>query len=211
MNCGLSNLDALKRELLPSGLRSGRTFDETIIALGQGMAGIFDTETNRLLARQVDATASWSADRDHVYVPRYPIESVSRVEVSEDGSTWETVSGEPVLWDATTGLVRFGGTVGGYDERVRVTWTGGYWFSTVEPDEEGYPETAPDGATALPAALRYAFFVACRAAWQALDKTGADVLRTGSSSQFVTGSLSGLELPPLVRVTLQAYRRYVLS
>jgi len=211
MHCGLSNLDDLKRELLPSGLRSGRTFDAAIIAVGQGMAGIFDGRTNRLLAREADATATWSADRDHVYVPRYPIESVSRVEVSEDGSTWETVSGEPVLWDATTGLVRFGGTVGGYDERVRVTWTGGYWFGALEPDEEGYPEMIPTGATALPPELRSAFFLACRAVWQALDKTGADVLRTGSSSQFVSGSLSGLELPPLVEQTLLRYRRYVLS
>src|SRR6185503_741 len=80
MNLGLGNLDELKRHLLSESMRAQTDYDAKITAIGRGVAGQFDKYCNRSFERAVDAKAEFNSDRDHYYLPRYPIESITSVE-----------------------------------------------------------------------------------------------------------------------------------
>jgi len=212
MNAGLGNLDTMRRHLLAGTIRSERRFDDALLEVGRVVAATFERHCNRAFAWTDGDTVVASAAREHVILPRYPVATVSKVEVRADaGSEWEELSGEPVEVLEEAGLVRFAGAPGDATGLVRVTYSGGYWWDSLEPEDEGYPGSAPAGATELPDALRTAWLMQSRAVWASYDKTGVDVLRTGSSSQFVTGSLTQMELAPMVRELLNGYVRYALS
>lgn len=213
MNAGLCNLATLRRHLLTGGLASETRFDDTIRDLGLGIAAMFEQRTGRRFAYLAGDTITVTGDRSHFIVPRYPITEVTKVEIrSSDAEAWAQQTGQPWRTNPDSGVLHFGGELGGFDTYVQVTWSGGYWWETLEPDEAGYPSAEPHAdAAALPADLLSAFLLHARSVWQTLDKTGADLLRTGSSSQFVTGSIGTLDLSPQVLATLNHYRRYSLS
>ena len=214
MNAGLCNLATLRRHLLAAGsMADERRFDEVLTDLGRGVAAEFDRRCNRRLAYLAGDTITITGNRAHFTLPRYPLVEVTKVETrASDADAWTEDTAQPYRTQAEAGMVFFGGELGGVETQVRLTWTGGYWFETLEPDEDGYPTSAPDpDAIALPADLLHAFLLHCRAVWQSLDKVGADLLRTGSSSQFVTGSIGSLDLSPVVSATLRHYTRYAMS
>lgn len=212
MNAGLGNLDLLRRHLLAGTIASERRFDAGLSEVGLVVAASFERHCNRVFGWEANSVVTASAGREHLVLPRYPVASVSRVR-TRSGATaeWEELTDEPYELDAAAGLVRFSGTLGDERTLVEVTYDGGYWWETLEPEDEAYPSAKPAGATALPDGLRMAWLMQCRAVWASLDKTGVDVLRTGSSSQFVTGSLTQMELAPMVRELLNGYVRYALS
>lgn len=212
MNCGLANLETLKRHLLADSLRDGREFDQVITSIGQSVAGLIDAFTNRKLGYLGAAEIVFTGDRRHYVLPRYPLVAVASVESRlSDADEWTKLDDEPWTTHAASGLIRFGGELGDELLQVKVKWAGGYWFETLEPDDDGWPSSAPVGATALPADIQGAWLMQCRAVWAAIDKLGGDILKTGSSSQFVSGSLAGLELIPMVKAMLQGHIRYQLS
>ena len=180
MNCGLSNLDRLKRHLLAAGTLAGETrFDEVVADLGQGVAAEFETFCGRKFARLVDDVAVFPADRVHFVLPRYPIESIKTVKVkrSEAGTFVEQAAGFVKTISAAAGIVYLPEPdAGPYDAEVQFTYTGGYWFETLEPEESGYPSAVPAGATALPKDLRLAWVNHCRAVWDAWDKLGVGLV-----------------------------------
>ena len=212
MNAGLGNLDTMRRHLLAGTIRSERRFDDALLEVGRVVAASFERHCNRVFGWEAGSVVTASAGRSHLVLPRYPVASVSRVRIREGVSAeWEELTGEPYELDAAAGLVRFSGELGDELTVVEVTYDGGYWWETLEPEDEAYPSAKPEGAAALPDGLRMAWLMQCRAVWASLDKTGVDVLRTGSSSQFVTGSLTQMELAPMVRELLNGYVRYALS
>ncbi len=213
MNAGFSNLDTLKKHLLPSTLKSDVRFDKVILALGLGVAGQFANATLRKFARVAGDTEVFPADHCEFILSRVPLESVSQAELKlSEADGWIVQDAAFIrAINLTDGIINIGERdAGPYYAQVRFTFTGGYWWETLEPDDDAYPSAMPSGATAIPDDLFQAWLLQCRTVWQAMDKLGTDVLASGASGQFVTGTISTLGLIPLVKQTLTDFIRYKL-
>lgn len=204
MNLGLGNLTTLKRHLLPESLRNGYEFDDTMADLGKGVAALLEKQMSRKLGREEDATFIGRGAVDHLWLDRYPVESVSAVELKiTDSDGWETQSDQPQVSQLDTGYMGFGVVLGAYENLIRVTFTGGYWFD----DSEDGSETLPTGATALPEDIKTAWIVQCRVIWSAFDKLGTSLVE---AKPDVAIALAQTELTPLVRETVARRKRYAL-
>lgn len=134
MNLGLGHLTDLKTHLLNEALRSATTYDGAIAALGLGVARRFEQYCARKFGRVVGETYEFSGEKEHVILPRYPIEEITAVAMREDMATGWVDQGavdtvvEQVL--AESGLVRLACPLGGWRDRSRLTYTGGYWYPT---------------------------------------------------------------------------------
>ena len=181
MNAGLGNLDTLKRHLLPSNTMAGETrLDQVMVDLGQGVADDFENFCNRKFGRAVGDQVVFQADRASFILPRYPIEVVSGIEVKlQDADGWfPQEAGWARSVSQASGVVYLPEPpdAGPYWAQVRFTFTGGYWFEELEPEEAGYPSVMPVGATALPKGLRLAWLNHCRQVWNAYDKLGTGLI-----------------------------------
>lgn len=134
MNLGLGNLTELKAHLLNLALRAENTYDDAIAALGKGVAARFEQATNRKFARVVDDTFETSADREHLSLPRYPIEEISAVGFRENMADGFVDQGaiDAIVQNLieSAGIVHLQSPLGGWKDRIRITYTGGYWFPT---------------------------------------------------------------------------------
>lgn len=203
MNAGLGNLDGLKKHLLAGSLAEEKSFDQVIQDTGLGAGALIENFCNRKFARAVGAQAKFQADRASFFLPRYPVEAVTLVEfklkesdgwVAQDLSVIRSISAE-------SGIVYFPerADAGPSWGQVRFTFTGGYFFEQLEPDEDGYPSAAPAGAAALPADVRFAWLLQCREMWSKLDKLGTGLVDK-------PGEQSGTpELLPIVKRMLGQY------
>ncbi len=210
MNLGLGNLYELKRHLLSESMRAQTSYDAAISSIGSGVAGQFDKYANRGFQRLAGATVEFSGDRDHYYLPRYPIEAITLIEqrfTLTDG--WVPVPVEAVILnrDDAIGLVHFYAQYLHYSVRLRVTYTGGYWMECLEPGEEGYPTEQPAGSTALPADVKLAWCLQCGRVWAAIDKLGVAI----AQEEKVIPTLAGLELLGEVKQVLDAHKRFMLT
>lgn len=207
MNAGFSSLTALKAQLLAEALRAGTKYDTVLMTLGLGVAAQCEKFCNRKFSRIPGALFYCTADRDHCFVDRYPIESVSAVAMQSDPTSgYEELSGAVLNWEAASGLISFGSRLGNWNQTVRVTFTGGYWWDITEDASD----SLPTNATAVPDDLKLAWLTQCRLVWQAMDKLGVDVVRTGSASG-VNNTIGTVALSDGVKETLLAYRRYQIS
>lgn len=210
MNCGLGSLKTLKDYLLAEALRVDTSYDTQLTVIGRGVAAMMDRFCNRGFAYTENDSIIFTGDRPHYYLPRFPINESASITVQMRyfiADDWADIGGQPISWNPQTGLLHFGYTLGRPPLQVKVTYTGGYWFDTTEEQND----SAPAGATALPDDVRLAWLQQCAILWQAKDKLGVDIVKTGSSSQFVSGSLAGSDLSPIVRTMLQGYVRYQLT
>jgi hypothetical protein len=214
-NAGFSNLDTLKKHLLAGTLQNDKRFDAAIAAIGLGAAGAIARHCQREFARVENATEIKGADHVEFLLSRYPLESVSQIELKRTealGWVGLVINDVVTTIDLADGIIHFAGRrdVGPPDAQLRFTFTGGYWWDTAEPDAENYPTPTPAGAAALPDDLRLAWLLQCEAVWMARDKVGKNVLASGTSNQFVTGTLPALEIIPLVKQMLADHVRYNL-
>lgn len=208
MNAGLSSLTKLKQQLLAEALRAGTKYDAALLAIGLGVAAQFEKYCNRKWARVESDTYTCSADRDHVFLPRYPVEDVTELALKTDETTGFEVQASTVInREDSNGYVYWGGFLGPHYGRIRLTYTGGYWWDITEEGND----TLPTGATAVPNDLYLAWILQCRVVWQSIDKLGKDIVNTGSSSQFVSGTLAGLEINAQVKAVLDQYRRFQMT
>ena len=206
MDLGLGNRISLKRWLLPAEEQSGSDFDDAIDQIGKGVAAVFDKHCDRFLARESSATAVFTADRETVILPRYPIEGVSAFELRTDLVTgWEALTVNDVIQNMTedAGVLTLSARQGNRFARIRITWTGGYWFDSSE-DESG---NLPAGATSLPLDLKLAWLNQCAHVWENREKLGIAI---GNRANDQPGALKKIELLPSVREILHDYIRYQL-
>ena len=207
MNCGLGNLDSLKQHLLPANTMLGQTqFDQVLTDIGQTVAGEFENHCGRLFERTVSDLVVFQADRASFVLPRYPIESIILVELKltdADGFVGQDAtfiqSSSPM-----SGLVYLPEPpdAGPYWAEVRFTYTGGYWWEEMEPDDQGYPSAQPAGSFALPKALRGAWLNHCRAVWNAYDKLGVGLIDKPNMQTVI----NDLDFSKSVERTLENYR-----
>lgn len=201
MDTGFSSLTALKVAVLPADLRARTTWDTVLTTVGLGVRRALEEYVNRVWERAEDAHYLTSAQRTYVVVDRYPLESVSEVEISAGPGTWEALGTEAIYsLSEEAGLVEFGSMLGTHRDRIRLTYTGGYWWDTSE-DASG---TLPAGAHALPADLLLAWQTQVQHELEARD------LLTKAAARPVTDrpNLQELSLLPRVKETLRSYIRY---
>lgn len=187
MNAGFSNLDFLKKQLLPKSV-SDKRFDAVILALGTGVATQFSNYCQRPFCRLVNATEVFPADRAEFILSRAPLETVTQSELKVAESDGWVVQTDPNFIRALNlinGIIDCGpGDAGPYYGQVRFTFTGGYFWEQLEPDDAGYPSQLPAGANAVPSDLVNAWLLQCRHLWSLMDKVGTDLLKDGAEKSL---------------------------
>jgi hypothetical protein len=212
MNAGLSNLYTLKSNLLAPALVAATDYDARLALLGKGVAGAFEKFCNRKFARVAGATYICSADRPQTILDRYPVETITTVELKTDETTgWEVQTDFVRSLSKESAIVYWGTFVGDAYAELRFTFTGGYFWEQLEPTDGSYPTAQPSGSTALPDALQQAWLLQCKLVWETWDKIGDKISEVGSGSSQSASPLSGLELSPLVKDMLTSYRRFQLT
>jgi hypothetical protein len=208
MNAGLSNLATLKAHLLAPAIRTQTALDTVIADLGLGVAAQFERFCNRKFYRAVGATMTFPAGADNVIVDRYPVESIAKVEVKENATDGFIEDANAVEnWRAESGWVSFGSPLSTDLAIGRITFTGGYWWETKEPADQGYSTTPPTGAASLPDDLKLAWLMQCRHVWAAMDKLGVSV----GAKPDAESKLGDVKLTPQVVEILNAYRRFAIA
>lgn len=193
----LDTLDNLKTFILPLSLQGKDSYDELLTMIGSGVAARFDQHCNRSFAHVSGDTYETNGDREILVLPRYPIESVDQVEFLDSyGDDWTVESGAVDSVDARSGLVQLCGSLGDYKSRIRLTYTGGYWFDTVGGQSQ------PAGSTALPEHIRSAWMTQCKVLFESLDVTGTSL----SSDKYVS-RIAHYDLVPEVANMLRDERR----
>lgn len=210
MNAGFSNLDTLKKHLLPASA-SDKRFDTAIAAIGLGVAGAIARFCQRDFDRVENATEIKGADHVEFLLSRYPLESVSKIELKlTEAEGWQELTINDVVstMDLPDGIIHFSGSrdIGPHDAQLRFTFTGGYWWETAEPDAEDYPTDTPAGAFTLPEDVKLAWLLQCEAVWGKRDKLGLGL----SADPGKQTDVAGLELSPLVKTMLADYVRFNL-
>ncbi len=206
MNAGLSNFDTLKKHLLASTLAGETRFDLVIKDIGSGVAAQFENFCNRQFARVVGDVATFQADRSSFILPRYPVEAITGVEVKQkDSGAWSAQDLELIQSTSLgSGIVYLQEEIdaGRFWHEIRFTFTGGFWFEQLEPDDEGYPSAPPAGAKWLPQDLKLAWLLQCREVWNKIDKLGAGLADKPDAETLI----GGLDFSKTVRRTLLYYQ-----
>ena len=207
MDLVFGNLAVLKAHVLGIGLTTSTEFDAVLTAIGKGVAGRLQGYCNRSFGRVAGQVDTFTADRDFWVTSRYPIEVVTSLEFMASGeSAWTALSLSSYVQSSLSGagLVHFGGKLGGEFDQARLTYTGGYWVDTKEPNEEGYGDAAPVGVTVKPDGLVWAWLTQCKEVWNRGDRLGTGL----ADKTDAVGALVGLKLVPEVEETLRVYRRF---
>jgi hypothetical protein len=214
MNAGLGNLTSLKAQLLALSLQSRTDWDAKILAIGQGVANLFDQYCNRTFMRTVGAVDTFSADRRHWYLRCYPVETITacaKQDSLSDGFTSLPLppNGSSLIqqWQLDQGYVMFVSIQGYFFSRLQITYTGGYWFPVLDPGDTGYPDSIPAGATALPAAVLSAWYLQCQEVWKRFDRLGAGIAQDPESQ----GASEAMELTTMVKTLLKPFRRMQMT
>jgi hypothetical protein len=210
MNAGLGNLTELKGQLLAASLRTDTNYDAVITGIGLGMANLFDQFCNRTFCRTAGMVDTFSADRRHWYLRCFPAETITgiaRQDSAAEGFTASALPPDPSSliqqMQLEQGYIMFISLQGYFFSRIRVTYTGGYWFDTTENGTGVMPGTA----TALPAAVKSAWYLQCQEVWKRWDKLGAQIAEDPDKQP----ALEGVELVPLVEQLLRPFKRMQIS
>ena len=210
MNLGLGNLTELKGQLLAASLRSDTNYDAVITGIGLGMANLFDQFCNRTFCRTVGKVDTFSADRRHWYLNAFPVESIAGLAKKDSESDGYVAlplppAGSSLIqqMQSDTGYIMFIALQGYFFSRLQITYTGGYWFDTTE-DGSG---VMPAGATALPAAVKTAWYLQCQEVWKRIDRLGAQIAQDPEKQ----AALEGMELLPLVKELLRPFKRMQIT
>ena len=201
----LTQLTTVKARLTLAPLDT--TFDALLTSAIAAISARFDQETNRTLARTVDATFEFGADVSELVVPCYPVESVTKFEIKtseasgwleQPGTEYLVLRGGVIRLAAPLENPRFATSNALPPAAARVTYTGGYLLP-------GNPDVA--SATRLPAELEHAAIEQTAFWFQTKDKLG--VIR-----QWPTGGgyvqFADPDLLPSVRAILARHSRILM-
>ena len=176
-------------------------YDSLLTSAIKAVSARFDKETNRTLARTVDATHEFSADETEILVPCYPIEAVTKFELkSTEAEGWIEQTGIDFLIrrQCIISLTSPLSTLNSQPSTCRVTYTGGYLL----PGSADVPS-----ATLLPDDLEQAAVEQVAFWFQNRDKLGLNTIwpHAGTYEKFIQTDLL-LD----VKAVLQRYQRWSL-
>lgn len=210
MNAGFSNLDTLKKRLLAGTMQSDKRFDSVLQGIGLGMAGLVEQFCQRKFALSA-TTESFGADRIQFLLSRTPLISVAKIEFKQDEATgWveqQTTFIRTIDYDNGVIYLPDQSDPGDYWSLVRFTYTGGYWWEMLEPDNQDYPSTATAGATVLPDEIISAWLMQCEDFWSKRDKLGEGLLDTPGTQ----AKLEDIKLLPIVKLILGNFVKFNLT
>jgi hypothetical protein len=199
----LTQLTTVKNRLALDPLTD--IYDALLLRAIEAISARFDQETNRTLARTVDATFEFAAIEGEILVPCYPIETVSKFELkTSEAAGWSEqpdidylIRGRCFI-SLSSALANLPVETGLRPVVARVTYTGGYLL----PGSD-----AVEGASRLPVDLEQAAIEQTAFWFQTRDELGVirQWPRGGDYVQFVD-----VDLLPSVRETLRHYTRLVI-
>lgn len=196
LNAGFLTIDSLKARILPEAGVEEPQWDAALGRLGLAVSRQLQQHCNRTFERVTDTSESYSARTFAVCLKAYPVEDIADAELTaQDGTATDAEVSFHI--DRASGLLEFLAPPGSASQRLRITYTGGFWL-----DPEDGATTCPDGATPLPEDILEAFVSQCQAIAEARGLFGAVALRKTKDPQA-----SG-ELLPEVEAALRGYRRF---
>src|SRR4051794_14089631 len=195
----LAPLDTLKARLAidPLNVQYDDLLTNTLLAL----SARFDAETNRTLARTLDATFEFDADNTEISVPCYPIESVSKFELkTTEAEGWFEATAVAYLLrnQCIISLHSPLSTINSQPSTCRVTYTGGYLL----PGSADVPSAFP-----LPPELEQAAIEQATAWFLRRDMLALD---TSWPKGGILQRFSKLDLLLPVQQVISRYRRLSL-
>ena len=174
-------------------------YDDLLTSTLIALSARFDNETNRTLARTVNATFEFDPADTEICVPCYPIESVSKFELkTTEAEGWIEQTGIDYLIRNGCIISLQSPLVTRHPSLARVTYTGGY----VIP-----PDTAAPGQTALPSDLEQACIEQAAAWFLRRDMVGLD---TSWPKGGILQRFSKLDLLLPVQQVLKTHTRWTL-
>lgn len=209
MNAGLGNLATLKAFVLPEAMVAQTTFDARMATIGRGAAAAFERFLNRQLAYAVADTFETPANKSYVSLPRFPLVEVidiaERDTAQDEFASLGAVNEVALNISENSGLVEFGVITAPSSSRLRVTYTGGYWFETREPADMGYPSAQPAGSTALPEDLKEAWLLHCQKIFERTRALSTAGVKTDDAQ---TPFLPSTKMDEGIIAMLEPHRRF---
>lgn len=175
LNAGFSTLVYLKSRLLPDAGIEETQWDTALGKLGLAVAARFNAHCNRDLDRLEDTTYFASARTMSVTLRRFPVESITSVEVIATDGTTTALEETGYTLDTASGVLEFLTPPGDRTDRLKVTYTGGFWLDPLTG------ATLPTGATALPDDLLEAWVSEVQIQAESRNLFGAISLRKDST------------------------------
>jgi hypothetical protein len=210
MNLGLGNLDDLKQFILAESLRDQTDKDAVLQVIGKGVAAAFHRRCNRDFDRVVGAVDNFTADRSDWTLRRYPVEAITSVEIKSSDSEGYVAQTDAIQNShLEAGLIDFGGFLGDHRTRVRVVYTGGFWFETKEPTDDDYPTAQPEGTTAVPDDLKQAWLLQCQHVFESKDHLLPKGIAADGSPLPL--NLKDAGIVPAVEELLRGFIRYQIT
>lgn len=193
-----STLAILKSHVLPEPLQASTDYDVALQSIGAGVADLFQKRCNRQFERIAGDTYEVAGDQYVISLPRYPVESIATVELQAGyGGSWSVLTDAIQELHEDSGMLTLCGVQGNYTEKLRITYTGGYWYDSVGGQSQ------PAGSTALPAELLLAWYTQCNLLWQSMDFQGRSLTEPQWRSR-----LHEWQLTPECAATLHRLARY---
>jgi hypothetical protein len=202
VNAGLSNLRTLKQHLLPDSWQTETQLDDQLVLLGLGVANQLEEYCGRKFQRIVGDTFETGAAVALIQLPRFPLEVQPTIAIryaaaadySDDVSDWIDQS-----W--ASGVVQLVGEPGTHRDRLRLTYTGGYWWDT----SEDASEEAPEGSFDLPMSLQLAWLQQCKHTFAASEMMTRRALASDSEQADKAKASYAYELLPAVVAALKPF------
>ena len=200
LSAGLSTIAYLKSRILPAAAAVETTHDAALSRLGLAIAGRMEAACNRKFERAVGAVDTFGAWTLCVTLKRYPVETITTVQVrARDGGLCATTD---YAADNDAGMISFGTVPGTRDERLVITYTGGWWL-----DPRSLPATAlPTGATPLPEDLLELWSAEVQLHAEACGMFEAVGMRSAKDQEKAARLLTGLSAA--TTDALAPYRRF---
>ncbi len=207
---GLGNLISLKRQVLGASLYSRTTWDAQLAEIGKGVAKQFDKFCNRKFQRSVGATDEFNADRQSWILERYPVETVTAFKLRTDMASGFVSLGavDTIILnrDDKAGIIHFG-LQGNYQNKLQVTYTGGYWFDDAETENTSQPA----GSTLVPDDVKEAWYLQCKRVAEVSDLLSTDFAGEKKGESLLGTASPTLELTPQVKQMLQGHIRMAVT
>jgi hypothetical protein len=193
---GFSSLTYLKSRILPSAGVEEDTWDAEATRLGLAVAMQFQRFCNRDFDRLVGAVDEFSARVLSVSLRRFPVEVVTSLDTRAFTGAVTDYEGDysPSL---SSGVLSFATPPGTENERLIVTYTGGYWLDPMDGT------TQPSGSTALPADVLELWVAEVQAQAEARELFGSIALRKEQKKQVTAEGLTAATVEGL-----RPYRRF---
>lgn len=223
MDLGLGNFADVKGFVLPQALQNDASYDSVLQVIARGVAERFQSYCNRKFARVVGDVCRFTANRTHYYLPRYPFETVTKLEMRATAQDpWVDITDTIIQMDETIGLIDFFVTMADATSLMQCTYTGGFWYETLEPTDadgnptEGYPSVKPESAIALidpvkgALSLQQAWLMQVLHEFEVKDRLLPTGLSDGAKTH-VASRIEQMQLLPEVENLLAQYRRYQIT